>query len=233
MAEPDEREGLAAEYVLGTLAASERLEAARLLATETSFAALVAAWERRLVPLALALEPATPPEHVRDKVMQAIAGTASGSAEVLALTRRVRRWQGLALAAGALAAALAAFVVLRPAPVPQAGRYVAVLQAEGTEPAFLASIDVAGGTIRVRTISAPPRPGKSYELWAVGAGRAKPQSLGVINASFRVPAERLGRVDAKTLGETVFAVSLEPEGGSPTGEVTGPVLFVGKLVAAE
>ncbi|MGQ0485964.1 MAG: anti-sigma factor [Hyphomicrobiales bacterium] len=233
MAEPDEREGLAAEFVLGTLAASERLEAARLLATEASFAALVAAWERRLVPLALALEPAAPPGHVRDRVMQAIPDSIPGSAEVLALARRARRWQGLALAAGALAAVLALFIVLRPALAPQAGRYVAVLQAEGTEPAFLASIDIAGGTIRVRTIAARPQPGKSYELWAVGAGRAKPQSLGVIDAAFRVPADRLGRVDAKTLGETVFAVSLEPEGGSPTGEVTGPVLFVGKLVAAE
>lgn len=233
MAEPDEREGLAAEYVLGTLSASERLDAGRLLATDTSFAALVAAWERRLVPLALALEPVEPTGHVRDKVMQAIDGSASGSGEVVALTRRVRHWRGLALAAGALAAALATVIVLRPAPAPQAGRYVAVLQAEGTEPAFLASIDLAGGTIRVRTIAARPQPGKSYELWAVGAGRDKPQSLGVIDASFRVPAERLGRVDAKALGETVFAVSLEPEGGSPTGEVTGPVLFVGKLVAAE
>ena len=29
-----------------------------------------------------------------------------------------------------------------------------------------------------------------------------------------------------------FAVSLEPEGGSPTGQPTGPVVFSGKLIKA-
>ena len=29
-----------------------------------------------------------------------------------------------------------------------------------------------------------------------------------------------------------YAVSLEPEGGSPTGLPTGPVLFTGKLIQA-
>jgi len=30
---------------------------------------------------------------------------------------------------------------------------------------------------------------------------------------------------------TVLAVSLEPQGGSPTGQPTGPVLFQGKVLA--
>ncbi|MER8170592.1 anti-sigma factor domain-containing protein, partial [Acinetobacter baumannii] len=69
--------------------------------------------------------------------------------------------------------------------------------------------------------------------WAVGGGRANPQSLGVIDASLRIPASQLGKVDPATLGETVFAISLEPQGGSPTGAPTGPVLYTGKLVATE
>jgi anti-sigma-K factor RskA len=31
--------------------------------------------------------------------------------------------------------------------------------------------------------------------------------------------------------DATFAVSLEPEGGSPTGAPTGPVVFAGKLIA--
>ena len=91
--------------------------------------------------------------------------------------------------------------------------------------------DLAGCT--VRTVGAQPQPGKSYELWAVGGGRDKPQSLGVIDASFRIPASKLGKIDPAVLNDTLFAVSLEPEGGSPTGQATGPVLFTGKLVATE
>ena len=30
--------------------------------------------------------------------------------------------------------------------------------------------------------------------------------------------------------DATFAVSLEPEGGSPTGAPTGPVVFAGKLI---
>ena len=70
-------------------------------------------------------------------------------------------------------------------------------------------------------------------MWAVGGGREKPQSLGVIDASLKIPASQLGKVDPATLNETVFAISLEPQGGSPTGAPTGPVLYTGKLVATE
>ena len=60
-----------------------------------------------------------------------------------------------------------------------------------------------------------------------------PQSLGVIDASLKIPAGQLGKIDPATLNETVFAISLEPQGGSPTGAPTGPVLYTGKLVATE
>jgi anti-sigma-K factor RskA len=35
-----------------------------------------------------------------------------------------------------------------------------------------------------------------------------------------------------TINEATYAISLEPEGGSPTGEPTGPVLWGGKLIEA-
>lgn len=231
MAAPEDRDGLAAEFVLGTLAPFERAEAELLIAADPDFAGQVSGWENRLSPLALSLAPVEPPAHMRDKVLQAVAG--GGDPSVTVLRRQAQRWRAAAIAAMALAAALAGFIIFRAPPSLEGGRYVAVLQAEGTNPAFLASVDLAAGTIRVRTLSAEPQPGKSYELWAAGAGREKPESLGVIDADFRIGADRLGKVDPRTLQETIFAVSLEPEGGSPTGQATGPVLFVGKLVPAE
>ena len=231
MASPEDRDGLAAEYALGTLSAAERVDADRLAASDPDFAARVGAWENRLSPLALSLAPVDPPAHLREKIMQAVAG--GGDPSVVILRRQAQRWRAAAIAAMTLAAALAGFIIFRAPPSLEGGRYVAVLQAEGTNPAFLASVDLAAGTIRVRTLSAPPQPGKSYELWAAGAGREKPESLGVIDADFRIGADKLGKIDPRTLQDTIFAVSLEPEGGSPTGQATGPVLFVGKLVPAE
>ena len=69
---------------------------------------------------------------------------------------------------------------------------------------------------------------QAYELWAVPASGA-PVSLGIVNASGET--ERDVAEDKRALLETgvTLAVSLEPEGGSPTGAPTGPVLFVGAL----
>ncbi len=234
MAKPDEHEELAAEFALGSLPPAERDEAEALMQSDPLFALQVKAWERRLIPLALALEPVTAPPRVRGAVMRAVAGDRPEGATVMTLQRKAANWRLAALGTSAIAACLAAFIAVGTPPKPQGDqRYVAVLQAEGPGPAFLASIDLATGSISVRTVGAPPQPGKSYELWALGAGRDKPQSLGVIDASFRIPASKLGQIDQKALGDTMFAVSLEPEGGSPTSQPTGPVMFTGKLVPTE
>jgi anti-sigma-K factor RskA len=235
MARPEDLEELAAEFALGSLPEAERLEAEALLSSDPDFALLVDEWDRRLIPLALALEPVEAPPRIRGAVMKAIAGDGAESATVISLRRKASNWRWATLGASAVAASLAAFIAVGQMTPKPAGdqRFVAVLQAEGPGPAFLASIDLANGSISVRTVGAPPQPGKSYELWAVGGGRDKPQSLGVIDASFRIPASKLGAVDPKVLNDTLFAVSLEPEGGSPTGQATGPVLFTGKLVATE
>jgi len=232
MAGPEDREGLAAEYVLGTLDLTEREDVEHALREDSELASLVAGWESRLIPLALALEPVAAPPYLRDKVMAAISGRDEAS-NVVALHARANRWRRAAIAAWAIAAALAGVMLFRPPEMVEGSRYVAVLQSEGPGPAFIASVDLVSGMISVRPVSATTPAGKSYELWALGAGRDKPQSLGVIAADFRIPADTLGKVDSAALGETTFAVSLEPEGGSPTGQPTGPVLYTGKLVATE
>lgn len=234
--EPDQdREGLAAEYVLRTLTPEERAEAERLIAEDPAFAVSVAQWEERLSPLAAATKPAQPPPELLERVVERLdAPPLTGRGEVVVLKRRIRIWQAASAAAAALAAALAIAILLDDRAPELSTRYVAALQAGGESPAFVAVIDVAQGTIAVRQVgAASPEPGKTYELWAVGGGRQQPQSLGVINASARIPAELLARPDSSALGETVLAVSLEPEGGSPSGQPTGPVLFTGRLVPAD
>jgi anti-sigma-K factor RskA len=234
MARPEDMEELAAEFVLGTLPLAERQEAEMLMTGDAEFVLMVKAWERRLIPLALALEPVEAPPRIRGAVMKAIAGDAANSETVVSWKRKAAAWRWATLGTSAIAASLAAFILVgKPSGPPTDQRYVAVLQAEGPGPAFLASIDLANGSISVRTMGAVAQPGKSYELWAVGGGRDKPQSLGVIDASFRIPASKLGKIDPAVMNDTLFAVSLEPEGGSPTSQPTGPVMFTGKLVATE
>jgi len=51
MTEDDDIDGLAAEYVLGSLDPAERRQVDARRQTDASLAAAVAAWERRLAPL--------------------------------------------------------------------------------------------------------------------------------------------------------------------------------------
>ena len=90
----EDREILAAEYALGTLDASERAEAERLIVSDTAFAAQVAYWERRLALLAEAVDGVEPPDSVWQNIIAGLrgaavlAGTPSGSAEIVYLTRK-------------------------------------------------------------------------------------------------------------------------------------------------
>ncbi|WP_271046600.1 anti-sigma factor, partial [Agrobacterium sp. ST15.13.015] len=67
---------------------------------------------------------------------------------------------------------------------------------------------------------------KSLELWLVMDG-GKTRSLGVFqpgtNGDLIIPADMGNSI---TEG-TTFAISVEPFGGSPTGQATGPVIAVG------
>ncbi|MFZ0425544.1 MAG: anti-sigma factor [Xanthobacteraceae bacterium] len=64
----DDRDALAAEYVLGTLSTDERDQAEALLAIDPGFAEIVRVWERRLGELNVMVEAVEPPSDVWDKI---------------------------------------------------------------------------------------------------------------------------------------------------------------------
>jgi anti-sigma-K factor RskA len=70
-------------------------------------------------------------------------------------------------------------------------------------------------------------PDKSHELWVIPTNGA-PRSLGVMNDRGETIITLAG-LDAKLADGAVFAVTLEPKGGSPTGLATGPVLCKGAI----
>src|SRR5271165_6836578 len=69
----DDRDALAAEYVLGTLSADERDQAEALIAIDPGFAEIVRVWERRLSELNVMVEAVEPPPEVWDKIRTEIA----------------------------------------------------------------------------------------------------------------------------------------------------------------
>jgi anti-sigma-K factor RskA len=320
MIENPDKEVLAAEYVLGTLGLAERVQVQQMIASDSTFAALVRDWERRLGELNVLVTPVEPPpsilewikarhasgDPIRDVLVEepppaaepaptivppaaepatiapaaamppaiespsiepapaprpqplppSVERDTASSAQVIELSRRARRWRGTALAIAALAAAFVGIVVVREVkpelmpdplkprvverqvevvktvevPSPRPAQYVAVLQRDATSPAFLLTFDLDKRTLTVRTVRAERQPGKAYELWLVSDRFRSPRSLGLIGNEEFTQRPQLANYDAVTINGATYAVSLEPEGGSPTGAPTGPVLFTGKLL---
>jgi anti-sigma-K factor RskA len=125
-------DGFAAEYVLGTLNADERAEADALRLVDAGFAAKVLEWERRLGELNVLVAPVEPPAAVWDRIKTGLERTgqiehlhlpempalpvrepAGPSAEIVDLTQRVRRWRGVTIITGTLAACFVGLVLAR------------------------------------------------------------------------------------------------------------------------
>jgi anti-sigma-K factor RskA len=76
----DDRDALAAEYVLGTLPTDERDQADAMLAIDPGFAEIVRVWERRLGELNVMVEAVEPPPELWHKIRAEIGSAAPGSA---------------------------------------------------------------------------------------------------------------------------------------------------------
>lgn len=78
----DDRDALAAEYVLGTLSAQEREQVDSLLTLDSGFADIVRVWEHRLGELNVMVEAVEPPADVWDKVRTEIESARGEATEV-------------------------------------------------------------------------------------------------------------------------------------------------------
>jgi anti-sigma-K factor RskA len=77
----DEKDALAAEYVLGTLSADEREQVEALASIDPGFAKVVAQWERRLGELNVMVEAVEPPPEVWHRLRVEVGSTAPAAGE--------------------------------------------------------------------------------------------------------------------------------------------------------
>ena len=226
----------AAEFALGTLEAGERASLAARRLREPELDAAIRAWEARLSPLAEATAPIAPPDDFLPGIEARIRAAAARPDPdgVATLQRRLALWRSAAIGATGIAAALAIGFVAREATrVVAPKEFVAILQKSGDSPAFVATINLAKGELSVRPVAAPLQAGKSYELWIIEATLGAPRSLGIIDAAAVTRGARLAGYDRAVVEDATYAVTVEPEGGSPDGKPSGPPVFLGKLVAVE
>ena len=181
------------------------------------------------------------------------SGLSPESMRVVRFAWQARRWKWTATGVSAIAASLLVVIVaqlyrpdmlpeaLRPAvrtqivrvvtpPPPMPAQYVALLQKDASSPAFILTVDAGSKKFSVRKVGAADEAGRSYELWLVSDKLQRPRSLGVIGERDFTIRGALASFDDDTMHDATYAVTVEPEGGSPTGVATGPVVFTGKLM---
>jgi anti-sigma-K factor RskA len=228
----DERDLLAAEFVIGLLDASAHAAAAGRVGADPAFAAAVEAWERRLTPLIAGLPPGTPSAELWARISAQLPRTYS---ERRSWWDSLTFWRAATGVAAAMAAALAVVVLVpdektsAPAgdapPTLQPIMASTRMQTEAGQVLFVITFDQARNRVIVTSVAGDGGSADhSHELWMLPKDGA-PVSLGILpsGGSHAMP------MSVELTPDASLAVSVEPLGGSPTGLPTGPVVAQGQL----
>ncbi|MBJ6124790.1 anti-sigma factor [Microvirga splendida] len=237
----DDQDRLAAEHVLGLLDAEERGLAERLLATDESFQARVEQWRTRFAEWDSTAADVAPDDTLWRRIESDLDSQpapapaapvrrkpATGSLRTL--WDSLSFWRGFGMA-GALAGLLLAMGVGYFAD--KASRQpmlVAVLMNETNQPGAVLRT-FADGRVELTPLGDMEIPhNHSIQVWTFPDPNGAPVSVGVVHAAKTV------QLDPRNLPQPhsnqLFAISVEPLAGSPTGQPTGPVVMKGTASTA-
>ncbi|GGP89503.1 anti-sigma factor [Shewanella ulleungensis] len=248
--DPELRDALAAEYVLGTLRGQARRRFQTLMMQFPSLRESTWLWEQHLHGMNERLAPIEPDQAVWQHISQRLGFTLANAdtrvatdktntvheqsseslkqpqSNVVSLSSfKTRLWQGAASFATAAAIILAVVLVKQQSIDIPVAQQVAVVQ--GAESQALWLIEVTDNSIEVRSTSNfTPLANKDYELWMIAKGIENPISLGLLPKSGQLSLPKDSQFDAVDI--VALAVSLEPLNGSPNGLPT-EVLYTAEL----
>lgn len=247
------RAHVASAYVVGTLPPRVRSWVERRMRHDAELCAAIVGWQDHLARWVDLLAPVEPRPEVWEALARDIAAPArpQGRAAPVAPTPATviaddqptvlapqhapprfvgslafwRTGASLALAA-CLALAIALGFALQPPPSPT---HTAVFADAQGRPVWILEARLPEGGLALRAFAAAaPPPERAYELWMLPADGA-PVSLGLLPAAGRHELALAPGLGARLVTAAGLAVSVEPAGGSPTGQPTGPVVFQAAL----
>ncbi|WP_248304473.1 anti-sigma factor [Breoghania sp. L-A4] len=225
----DERDVLAAEYVLGVLPAEARHAAAARIESDPEFAADVARWQNHFTDLNENYEPVAPPAHVLARIEERLFGRDAAPQGFFAgLWNSLALWRSLAVAAVMLLAVVGYIQFDAFEPDGQAGALVVALESADSPVRYVALYDAENARLRLNHVAGERANAHDFELWVI-EGDNPPVSLGVVPHGARVALSVASGHQPLIHSGAVLAVSSEPLGGSPTGAPTGPVVAAGDL----
>jgi anti-sigma-K factor RskA len=223
---------LVAEYALGLLEGSEKAVVAHRVANEPALRAEFGVWRDRLSSLDAQFTEVAPPSGALSKVEKRLWGdvdTAANRGGFWGWWNSLPALRGMVTAGYLLAFGALGYIAMTPRVDPNvlATQLVAAIQAQdGFGVEFVAVYDQANSEVRIRALNGEPLGDQDYELWYI-KGDAPAVSMGVLPVDERREIVLDDATKANIAAGTVFAVTLEQKGGSPTGVAQGPIVAVG------
>lgn len=219
---------LAAEFAIGVLTDELRAEAAKRYDQEISFRQEVDQWAERISPMLEDVPQIAPPAHVWKNIETALSSDNSRSTNWLTSLFDNKPY-------GAFSAILAVLVLvvgigyLPQMLSPNLPYLTATLSGENTPTAMIASYDRQTGMLVVTT-KMQAASGHDHELWVITEKDAAPISMGIVSPVGTTEMNMPENIKGLLQEGVTLAISVEPDGGSPTGLPTGPVIAIGTLV---
>jgi anti-sigma-K factor RskA len=217
----------AGEYVLGLMEGPALAEFERRLAHDRALQAAVGHWREHFSALDSTATPARPSTVLWNKIESSIGRPGVVDA---APNFRERIWSNLGFWRGTSFAGAAASLVLAVTVGLMAGRatpkpmIIAVMQTGDMSPGAIveAFADGSLSIVALKDFEVPP--GRTMQFWTLWDKQKGPVSVGLIDRTKRA---RFQRADLPQQNDQLYEITLEQEGGSPTGKPTGPVLVKG------
>ena len=216
----EERHLAAGEYVLGVLDNDQKARFEALLAVSHDVRNDVDNWREHLQLFNERLDPKTPPKEIWQRITHATG------MRTTPWWQRLGAWQAMAASFGVIAVALGLLWQQAELTSPPEGEAVFVVQNESRTPGWIISA-TQGGELIVQAVQ-PTQVGNEQtgELWLIADGT--PISLGLLPEQGSRRLQPSAELRAQ-LFNADLAVSVEPQGGAPEGQPTGPIIDHGRL----
>ena len=216
--------GIADEYVLGLLEPAEAAEIEAEMERDAELKAAIAASRERFLPLDAGVEPAVVDETLWQRIEAALPAQQTAPSSRSANDNRRNGWRLTALSALAATLLLAIGLGWSLMRVTEPMVIAVLINETGEAQAVVEDFGNESATVRLlRDFDVPAD--RTIQVWTLPSREMGPVSLGLID---RVRSVRLhGPTLPAPRSDQLYEITLEQQGGSPTGRPTGPILAKG------
>ncbi|WP_319381610.1 anti-sigma factor domain-containing protein [Thiomicrorhabdus sp.] len=228
---PQLQQALCNDYVMGLMGHTARKRFRKLLVQFPQLSHRLNATQAKWHLLALSVEETQPSPLVWKQLEKRLFRERYGQqlTPIELRQQRNRRFAyGWAMAASLFSVSLLTYIWQTP-PLTQPQMLAVVQNGEQQDGWLLQFSD--DGLLNVKILRDHPlAENQDYELWMLASDQEAPNSLGILPQSGKATIQLSDQIRTRLSKAHTFAVTIEPKGGSPTGQPTSPPVYLGNAV---